>query len=111
MDKELTRTHYIMIYVTSFIPMVMALIMFPSLPDPMPAHFGLSGDVTRWGSRYEIFLLPVISAVMGVFMAYVTKFSAKKDDHAGWMMFLVSMVTSVIFIAVTAFILYMVLSA
>ncbi|MFO7316010.1 MAG: DUF1648 domain-containing protein [Bacilli bacterium] len=30
------------------------------LPDQIPGHFNGKGEVDRWGSKYELFILPVI---------------------------------------------------
>lgn len=30
------------------------------LPDEVPAHYNASGEVDRWGSKYELFILPGI---------------------------------------------------
>ncbi|MEO4052522.1 DUF1648 domain-containing protein [Solibacillus sp. CAU 1738] len=41
-----------------------------SLPAEIPAHFNGAGDVDRWGSKFEILILPAIS--IGLFaMMYV----------------------------------------
>ena len=110
MEKGITRTNYIIMAVLAFVPLVMVLIAFPFIPDPMPAHFSLSGAVDRWGSRYESFVMPVIAVVIGSFMIWVTKFCESKDDHIGRMMFFVTSGMSVFFIAIEAFILYLTLT-
>ena len=110
MEKCLTGVHYLLLYVLTFLPLAMVLTAFPFVPDPMPAHFSLSGEVNRWGSRYELFLMPVISAITGAIMIWATKFSEKNDDHAGRMMFFATLITMIILIAATAFILFMVMT-
>jgi uncharacterized membrane protein len=110
MTKSLTSMHYIIMLILAFVPLVMVLVAFPFIPDPMPAHFGIGGDVTRFGSKYESFLLPVIAVAMGLGMMWATKYTEKKDDHIGMMMFYVTVVTAFIMIATTAFILYMVMT-
>jgi len=111
MEKQLTKMHYILLLILSLVPLFMVLIVFPYLPDPMPAHFSLGGEVNRWGSRNESFLMPAIALALGSFMMWVTKFSEKRDDYAGRMVFFVSVGTSVLMIAVTASILYMTISS
>ena len=38
------------------------------LPDTIPAHYGVSGQVDRWGSKYECFVLPGITLAFGALM-------------------------------------------
>lgn len=35
-----------------------------NLPDQIPAHFNAAGEVDRYGSKYELFILPVIGLLM-----------------------------------------------
>lgn len=35
-----------------------------TLPETVPVHFDAAGAANRWGSRYELLLLPVISAII-----------------------------------------------
>ena len=105
-SKKIARMHYIILTILAFIPLVMTAIAFPFLPDPLPAHFSFSGSVTRWGSVYEAFLLPVIALVLGLFMIWATKFSERKDDYAGKMVFWTTIVMHAIFIAINAALLY-----
>lgn len=44
------------------------------LPDKVPAHFNSAGEVDRWGSKFELLILPIIVAFMAVFMQVFEKF-------------------------------------
>ena len=37
------------------------------LPETIPAHYGPSGAVDRWGSKYEALLLPGLTLLLGAF--------------------------------------------
>jgi hypothetical protein len=41
-----------------------ALSSYPRLPETIPMHFGIKGDVDGWGGRWTIFLLPVIATLI-----------------------------------------------
>lgn len=43
---------------------ITALVLFPSLPETIPTHFGPSGEADGWGPRGTIFGLLAISAVV-----------------------------------------------
>lgn len=47
--------------------------IWSQLPDQVPAHYNAAGDVNRWGSKWELILLPVIAALLAVFMSFLEK--------------------------------------
>lgn len=40
------------------------IVSFGSLPDKTPAHYDFAGEVTRYGSKYEMLLLPILAVLM-----------------------------------------------
>ena len=50
----------------TFLPLVISIFAFSLLPEQIPVHFNLAGEVDRWGSRLEIFVLPILVAVIGL---------------------------------------------
>ena len=44
------------------------------LPDQVPAHFGANGEVDRWGSKWELLILPGIAIGIHFFMLIFEKF-------------------------------------
>lgn len=43
------------------------------LPDQVPAHYNGAGEVNRWGSKWELLLLPVIAVFLAVFLSFLEK--------------------------------------
>ncbi|GKV55356.1 hypothetical protein NCCP2222_13030 [Sporosarcina sp. NCCP-2222] len=43
------------------------------LPDQVPGHFDAAGNIDRWGSKWELIILPIIAALLTVFMAFLEK--------------------------------------
>jgi uncharacterized protein DUF1648 len=41
-----------------------ALSVYPRLPERVPVHFGLRGEADRWGGRWMIFLIPLVSTAI-----------------------------------------------
>ena len=106
MADELTRTHYIVLMILALLPLMITLIALPFMPDTIPAHRSLGGVVDRWGSKYEMLLLPAIALVTGLFMMWITKYSLSKDDYAGRMVFYVSAGTAILLIVITIWLTY-----
>ena len=57
---------------------VMAGIFLTIAPDQIPVHYNLRGDVDRWGSKYELLIMPVISLLFGIFMAWLARREGKQ---------------------------------
>lgn len=49
---------------------VATLIYFPSLPDKLPAHYGINGNVDRYGGKGTAFILPIINLAMFIMFAF-----------------------------------------
>lgn|GEM_PF-6298269 len=45
------RNRHFTVWLLSFIPIIIAFMVLPLLPDRIPAHFDFGGDVDRYGSR------------------------------------------------------------
>ncbi|WEV74770.1 DUF1648 domain-containing protein [Bifidobacterium sp. ESL0798] len=41
------------------LPLIIVLLALPYLPDIVPAHYSASGELDRWGSKYEELILPL----------------------------------------------------
>lgn len=50
----------------------------PILPDKIPAHYGFDGNVTRFGSKYELLIMPVITIGMSFIWLLLEKHLMKK---------------------------------
>ena len=72
------RTIY---FILMYLPLVVVLITLPYLPEKIPAHYGFDNQVDRWGSKYEVFLFPLISLLMGYFLLGMAKLAAKKEEY------------------------------
>ncbi len=44
------------------------------LPEKVPGHFNASGEVDRWGSKWELLILPGIGAFIILFLQTLEKF-------------------------------------
>ncbi|KAB2495307.1 DUF1648 domain-containing protein [Priestia endophytica] len=44
------------------------------IPTKVPAHYNIAGEVNRWGSKWELLLLPGISTFLLILMTLLEKF-------------------------------------
>ncbi|MCF2622451.1 DUF1648 domain-containing protein [Collinsella tanakaei] len=66
--------------VLALIPVVIALVLVPGLPDEVPMRFDATGAVTRYGSKFEM-LIPAAMSVAFGFGIYVQT-ARKAAEHA-----------------------------
>lgn len=58
------RQFPVLYWLLAVLPLVLTLLVFPAAPNTIPAHYGISNQVDRWGSKYELFLFPAITLVL-----------------------------------------------
>ena len=72
------KTLKVIYYILMFLPLPITLISLFFLPDQIPAHFGSDNQVTRWGSKYEVLIYPIITIIFGFIMLVTIEYSEKK---------------------------------
>ena len=61
------------------VPLLIDVISLFFLPDTIPAHYDISGKVDRYGSRFELLILPVLSIVIGIILFVCSKSSSAEE--------------------------------
>lgn len=74
--------HKKLFYTLMFLPLVASIIALLFLPDLIPAHYNINNEVDRWGSKYEILILPVTTILFGQFLLLMVRI-AKKNEIQG----------------------------
>ena len=57
-----------------FSSIILLVIVWSRLPQEVPAHYNALGEVDRWGSKWELIILPFIGAFIGIMMQVFEKF-------------------------------------
>lgn len=61
-------------YIALALMLAVLFMNWRELPSEVPAHFGGNGDVDRWGSKWELLILPGIGIAMHIFLMILEKF-------------------------------------
>lgn len=77
----MTKKTKILFYVVMVLPILITIISLSILPDQIPAHYGIDGQVTRWGSKYETLMLPIMIILFGLFMVWMSKRAGKEEKY------------------------------
>lgn len=60
-----------------------SLVVFPFLPDRVPIHWNIHGQVDRYGSPLELALLiPISATIVVIFMVFLPRVGALREDFA-----------------------------
>ena len=70
----------IIYFALMFLPLLIAVIALPFLPEKIPAHYNFAGEIDRWGSKYETLIFPLVTIGMGLFILWMAKISAKQEE-------------------------------
>ncbi|WEV64808.1 SdpI family protein [Bifidobacterium sp. ESL0732] len=46
------------------LPLIIVLLALPYMPNIVPAHYNASGELDRWGSKYEDLILPLLTLLI-----------------------------------------------
>lgn len=104
------KRNKIIYYLLMFLPIIITLCVLPFLPSQIPAHYDITGAVTRYGSKYENLIFPIITIPLGYFMLYMGKLASKNETSTNnnneKVMVVAGIMTLIIFNAMTGFFLY-----
>ncbi len=68
------------IWTLAVLPVVVTAVALRFMPDIVPLHYNFAGEIDRWGSKYEHFLMPVLLIVWVILMQVITYFQEKKIE-------------------------------
>ena len=69
-------------WIFAFIPLIITLVVLPALPDRVPAHYGIGGDATRYGSKYEMLILPLMAIALFFLFIFLERITSKDKEKA-----------------------------
>ena len=61
-------------YSSYFGSIILLLVVWGMLPDQVPGHYNAVGEVDRWGSKWELLILPLVGAFILILMTVLEKF-------------------------------------
>lgn len=68
----------IALIVVGVLPLIITFLVVPQLPDSVAMAFNSAGEATRFGSRYELFWVPVVSMLLAI----ATLINARRSANA-----------------------------
>ena len=69
----MTKTKSVIYTILTGLPLVATLVSLFFMPETVAVHFDINNQVDRWGSKYELLILPIVALVMGIVLKRVKK--------------------------------------
>lgn len=80
MTKYLKRDWPVLLIL--LIALIVAFLVYPSMPDRVPIHWNVNGEVDNYGSReFGTFFLPILNVLMYVLFIVMPNFDPKKANY------------------------------
>ncbi len=80
--KDKIAVRKIIMWVVTLLPLVITTIVIQFMPDKIPAHYDISGNIDRWGSKYEQYIFPVMIILFTLFFECFIRHYGKKKISA-----------------------------
>ncbi len=72
-----------LLWILTSIPLIVTGIVLPAFPEQVPMHYDISGNIDRWGSKYEQLIFPIIIVIFNVFWQLLISHYQKKAEKLG----------------------------
>lgn len=73
------------LWIVSLIPLLLSCVAVRFLPDKIPMHYDMAGNIDRWGSKYETFIFPALiiffSLMWTVISAFYKRMATKTKEE------------------------------
>lgn len=69
--------------IITILPVFVGLILLPQLPEQIPMHWNIHGEVDQYGSKYTTLLLPVFMLALQWLCALMSTIEPKKENING----------------------------
>lgn len=71
----------IIMIVLAVLPLVMVLAVYNKLPEQVPMHWGINGEVDRYGEKSELFLLAGLNLFFGILLPLLARIDPKRRNY------------------------------
>ncbi len=75
------KTAIVLMWVVSILPFALVALAWPYLPEQVPTHWGLNGQVDGWGSPATLWLLCAISPILSLGLQFLPRLDPKRANY------------------------------
>lgn len=70
------------LWIVTILPLVVVLSVMRFLPDELPTHYDINGNIDAWGSKYTKLILPIIIIAVTLVWKLLIRYFEKKSIYA-----------------------------
>lgn len=68
-------------FIIAVITAVLNIFSYPYLPEKVPMHWGLNGEVNRYGSKMELIFIGILPLIIVLMQKFLPRIDPKKDSY------------------------------
>ena len=69
-------------WAVTFLALAGTAVVVQFMPETVPMHYDMSGNIDRWGSRYENLIFPLIMMLLSLLMTLLIRYYEKKAERS-----------------------------
>ncbi|MCS1351269.1 SdpI family protein [Mechercharimyces sp. CAU 1602] len=77
----MNKTAFRISLMMSMATLITLILSIPFLPDQVPMHYGIDGEVDDMGSKYELFILGVLPFVLLLLLQWIPRLDPRKTSY------------------------------
>ena len=68
-------------WLLALLPLLLVAVFYTRLPDQVPMHWGIDGEVNRWGSKSELWLMGALGPLFALLFQFLPRLDPRKRSY------------------------------
>ena len=68
-------------WLLALLPLALVAVLYARLPDQVPMHWGIDGEVNRWGSKSELWLMGALGPLFALLFQFLPRLDPRKRSY------------------------------
>ena len=68
-------------WLLALLPLLLMAVVYARLPDQVPMHWGINGEVNRWGSKSELWLVGALGPLFALLFQFLPRLDPKRRNY------------------------------
>ena len=68
-------------WLLALLPLLLVAVVYARLPDQVPMHWGINGEVNRWGSKSELWLVGALGPLFALLFQFLPRLDPKRRNY------------------------------
>ena len=68
-------------WLLALLPLVLVAVFYARLPDQVPMHWGFDGEIDRYGSKNELWLMGALGPLFALLFQFLPRLDPKKRNY------------------------------